>query len=189
MALKFIEKFRSKKGDVEVSESAESIESTESVSPTESTESTESGEEKSSTQDLQGKVMKYLAENAEKLKKWYSDAQLSEKLAKVAKKVGAAVIYPVLLLYNLYKSPDTPAQSKMMIIAPLAYFILPVDIIPDALVGLGFTDDALAMMAALKRLASSLTPEIFEQTREMHKNLIGELDNAIVKKIEDEIAL
>jgi hypothetical protein len=44
------------------------------------------------------------------------------------------------------------------------------------------------MMAALKRLSSSLTPEIFEQTREMHKNLIGELDNAIVKKIEDEIA-
>ena len=169
MALKFIDKFRSKEADLEVSES------------------TESGEERYSIQDLQEKVMKYLAENTEKLKKWFSDAQLSEKLAKVAKKVGAAILYPVLLLYNLYKSPNTPAQAKMMIIAPLAYFILPVDMIPDALVGLGYTDDAVAIMAALKGLASSLTPEIFEQTREMHKNLIGELDNAIVKKIEDEI--
>jgi uncharacterized membrane protein YkvA (DUF1232 family) len=170
MALKFIDKFRSKDADVELSES------------------TETGEKGYSIQDLQEKVMTYLAENAEKLKKWYSDAQLSEKLAKVAKKVGTTILYPVLLLYNLYKSPNTSTQTKMMIMAPLAYFILPVDIIPDALVGLGFTDDALAMMAALKRLSSSLTPEIFEQTREMHKNLIGELDNAIVKKIEDEIA-
>lgn len=169
MALKFIDKFRSKDADVELSES------------------TETGEKGYSIQDLQEKVMTYLAGNTEKLKKWYSDAQLSEKLAKVAKKVGAAVIYPVLLLYNLYKSPDTPAQSKMMIIAPLAYFILPVDIIPDALVGLGFTDDALAMMAALKRLSSSFTPEIFEQTKEMQRQLIGSIDEEAIKKIEDDI--
>lgn len=140
-----------------------------------------------STAELQEKVVKYLAENTDKLKKWFSDAQLSEKLGKVAKKVGSAILYPVLLLYNLYKSPDTSAKDKMMIIAPLAYFILPIDLIPDAIVGLGFADDGLAVMTALKTLATSMTPEIFEQTKLMHKNLIGDIDEQVAKQIEDEI--
>lgn len=140
-----------------------------------------------STAELQDKVVKYLAENTDKLKKWFSDAQLSEKLGKVAKKVGSAILYPVLLLYNLYKSPDTSAKDKMTIIAPLAYFILPIDLIPDAIVGLGFADDGLAVMTALKTLATSMTPEIFEQTKLMHKNLIGDIDEQVAKQIEDEI--
>ena len=64
---------------------------------------------------------------------------------------------------------------------------MPVDIIPDALVGLGFTDDALAMMAALKRLSSSFTPEIFEQTKEKQRQLIDSIDEEAIKKIEDDI--
>lgn len=137
--------------------------------------------------ELQEKVSIYLVDNADKLKKWFSDSQLSEKLGKVAKKVGSTILYPVLLLYNLYKSPNTSAKDKLMIVAPLAYFILPVDLIPDAIVGLGFADDGVAIMAALKSLASSMTPEIFEHTKAMHKNLIGDIDTGIAEKIEDEI--
>lgn len=140
-----------------------------------------------STAELQEKVGKYLVENADKLKKWFSDAQLSEKLTKVARKVGVVILYPVLLLYNLYKSPSTSTKDKMMIIAPLAYFILPIDLVPDAIIGLGFADDGLAIMTALKTLTSSITPEIFEQTKVMHKNLVGNIDDKVVKKIEDEI--
>lgn len=138
--------------------------------------------------ELQEKVSIYLAENADKLKKWFSDAQLGEKLGKVAKKVGSVILYPVLLLYNLYKSPNTSAKDKLMIVAPLAYFILPIDLIPDVIVGLGFADDGVAVMAALKSLASSMTPEIIEQTKSMHKDLIGDVDASVAEKIENEIA-
>ena len=86
-----------------------------------------------STSELQEKVGKYIVENADKLNKWFSDAQLSEKLTKVVRKVGVVILYPVLLLYNLYKSPSTSTKDKMMIIAPLAYFILPLDLVPDAI--------------------------------------------------------
>jgi uncharacterized membrane protein YkvA (DUF1232 family) len=78
-------------------------------------------------------------------------------------------------------------MDKLMIVAPLAYFILPIDLVPDAIVGLGFADDGVALMAALKSLVSSMAPEIFEQTRAMHKNLIGDIDVSAVEKIENEI--
>ena len=39
-----------------------------------------------STAELQEKVSKFLADNNDKLKKWFSDNQLEEKLSKVAKK-------------------------------------------------------------------------------------------------------
>ena len=170
MALKFIEKLKLKEDQIEKSEVDESV------------------EDNDPKMEMHEKVSIYLAENADKLKKWFSDAQLNEKLGKVAKKVGSAILYPVLLLYNLYKSPNTSAKDKLIIVAPLAYFILPVDLIPDAIVGLGFADDGVAVMAALKSLASSMTPEIFEQTKTMHKNLIGDIDSSVAEKIEDEIA-
>ena len=145
-------------------------------------------EEVSSTENLPEKVTVYLAENGDKLKKWFSDAQLSVKLGKVAKKVGSVILYPVLLLYNMYKSPSTSSKDKLMIIAPLAYFILPIDLIPDMILGLGYADDGIAVMAALKAITSSMTPEIIEQTKLMHKNLIGEIDPDIAENIESEIA-
>lgn len=145
-------------------------------------------EGESSTENLQEKITVYLAENGDKLKKWFSEAQLSIKLGKVAKKVGSVILYPVLLLYNMYKSPSTSSKDKLMIIAPLAYFILPIDLIPDMILGLGYADDGIAVMAALKVNTSSITPEIIEQTKLMHKNLIGEIDPNIAENIENEMA-
>ena len=75
-----------------------------------------------------------------------------------------------------------------MIIAPLAYFILPIDLIPDMILGLGYADDGIAVMAALKAITTSITPEIIEQTKLMHKNLIGEIDPNIAENIENEMA-
>ena len=145
-------------------------------------------EGESSTENLQEKITVYLAENGDKLKKWFSEAQLSIKLGKVAKKVGSVILYPVLLLYNMYKSPSTSSKDKLMIIAPLAYFILPIDLIPDMILGLGYADDGIAVMAALKAITTSITPEIIEQTKLMHKNLIGEIDPNIAENIENEMA-
>lgn len=145
-------------------------------------------EGESSTENLQEKITVYLAENGDKLKKWFSEAQLSIKLGKVAKKVGSVILYPVLLLYNMYKSPSTSSKDKLMIIAPLAYFILPIDLIPDMILGLGYADDGIAVMAALKAITTSITPEIIEQTKLMHKNLIGEIDPNIAENIESEMA-
>lgn len=49
--------------------------------------------------------------------------------------------------------PATPKHVKAVLLAALAYFILPLDTIPDFLVGLGFTDDAAVLYAAMRTLA------------------------------------
>ena len=38
--------------------------------------------------------------------------------------------------------PATPIRVRAMLLAAIAYFILPLDLIPDIVAGLGFADDA-----------------------------------------------
>ncbi|MBM3502933.1 MAG: DUF1232 domain-containing protein [Alphaproteobacteria bacterium] len=55
----------------------------------------------------------------------------------------------VLAAYYCAVDPTTPARVKVAIFGALAYFITPIDAIPDFLVGLGFTDDATVLMATI----------------------------------------
>ncbi|MFN4023305.1 MAG: YkvA family protein [Hyphomonas sp.] len=72
---------------------------------------------------------------------------LLPKLARLAGKLpfaddlGAA--------YYCARDPLTPAKAKAVLFAAAAYFVMPVDLIPDVVVGLGFTDDATVLATAL----------------------------------------
>jgi uncharacterized membrane protein YkvA (DUF1232 family) len=49
-----------------------------------------------------------------------------------------------------------PTGSILMIIATIIYFVSPIDIIPDFLVGLGIIDDAAVIGFTLKQISSDL---------------------------------
>ncbi len=89
----------------------------------------------------------------------YSDDGLWEKIRKVAKKAGRDVIRMALVLYYTLKSQKVNVRDKAIIIGALGYFILPVDLIPDFIPALGFTDDLAALMLAFKAITESITPE------------------------------
>ncbi len=108
---------------------------------------------------------------------------MDEKIASVAKKAGGIIIYPAILLYNVLKSPQTPLQDKMFIMAPLAYFILPADIIPDFIAGMGLADDGLAIVKSLQTISSSITIEIQEATKLQCEEIFGELDEDLLDQI------
>lgn len=55
--------------------------------------------------------------------------------------------------------PATPTRVKGILLAALAYFVLPFDAIPDFIAGLGFTDDAAVLAMALSLVARHVTPE------------------------------
>ena len=139
------------------------------------------------TQDLQEKVTEFITHKGEDLKQWYSVNQIQDKLEEVAKKVGTAVIYPVLLLYNLLNSTNITAHDKMLIIAPLAYFILPADLIPDVILGAGYVDDGAAIMTCLQKLSTLITSEVIEQTNKQYQQMIGKVDAEVVEKITKQI--
>jgi uncharacterized membrane protein YkvA (DUF1232 family) len=60
---------------------------------------------------------------------------------------------------------DTPLPVKATLVGAIAYFVLPIDAIPDVLPVLGFTDDAAVLAAAIKLVASHIRPEHKEAAR------------------------
>ncbi|HEY9219837.1 MAG TPA: YkvA family protein [Phenylobacterium sp.] len=74
------------------------------------------------------------------------------KMRKVAAKLPFA--NDLVSVWFCARDPDTPTTAKGMMLAALAYFILPADAIPDVLAIIGYTDDA-AVIAALLALVGS----------------------------------
>jgi uncharacterized membrane protein YkvA (DUF1232 family) len=62
--------------------------------------------------------------------------------------------------------PDTPLKAKGILLAALAYFIMPVDVLPDVLLGLGFTDDLTVLATAYGLIRSHIKPEHIERARQ-----------------------
>lgn len=52
---------------------------------------------------------------------------------------------------------ETPSKVRGTLLAALAYFILPLDLLPDFILGLGFTDDLAVIMAAIGAVRSNIT--------------------------------
>ena len=60
----------------------------------------------------------------------------------------------------------TPMKAKGILVGALAYFILPFDVVPDFILGLGFTDDMAVLFAALNVIRTHLKPSHREQARD-----------------------
>ena len=60
----------------------------------------------------------------------------------------------------------TPAYVRAVLFGALAYFVMPADLIPDFIAGLGFTDDATVLMAAFSAVRSHLKLEHRTRARE-----------------------
>lgn len=95
----------------------------------------------------------------------YSEESLMTKISRFAKKAGLNTTYYVLLLYTMLISGKTALKDKAVIIGALGYFICPIDLIPDIMIGTGFLDDASILMFALTTISSSITPEIRSDAR------------------------
>lgn len=53
----------------------------------------------------------------------------------------------------------TPPYVRAVLLGAVAYFVLPADMVPDFLPGLGFTDDASVLAAAIAAVGRHLGPE------------------------------
>ncbi|HHS89368.1 MAG TPA: DUF1232 domain-containing protein, partial [Rhodobacteraceae bacterium] len=59
----------------------------------------------------------------------------------------------VIAAYYCALDPLTPFTVRATLIAVLAYFVVPIDAIPDFLSGLGFADDAAVLASTLAMLS------------------------------------
>ena len=105
-------------------------------------------------------------EEYSKYKSSYTEENLQTKLKKYGKKIGVNTTYYILLLYQMIVSNTVSIADKAIIIAALGYFISPLDIIPDIIIGTGFIDDVSVMLIALRQVIKNITPEIKQQAKE-----------------------
>lgn len=54
--------------------------------------------------------------------------------------------------------PKTPTKVRGVLMAALAYFVVPTDLIPDVLLGVGFTDDATVLATAIGIVSGHIKP-------------------------------
>ena len=111
---------------------------------------------------------------ANQFEKYYSQDGFWKKLLNFARAAGQEVVEHALSLYYTAQAPDTPAWAKTAIYGVLGYFIFPVDVIPDLIPGVGFSDDLGAMVTALATVAAHVTPEIKARAKEKAAEWFGE---------------
>lgn len=78
-----------------------------------------------------------------------------QKLLKVAGQIPFAE--DLAAAYYCAVDPSTPSRVKGVLFAALAYFVVPVDAIPDFVAGFGFTDDAAVLAIAIGLVSRHIT--------------------------------
>ena len=119
--------------------------------------------------------------------KHYNEKSFWRKIKKVGSAAGQQVVYAALLLYYVMKDPAVEMKHKIIIAAALGYFILPVDAIPDIVPLLGYTDDFGALILALTKIYTAITPEIKEKAQTKMKSWFEKVDENLLLGLEKRI--
>ncbi len=90
-------------------------------------------------------------------------AEFWSKIRNLARKVPFAE--NVVAAAYCASDPTTPAKMRLLIVGAIAYFIMPVDAIPDILPLIGFTDDAAVIAATIATVRAHLTEVHYEKAR------------------------
>ncbi len=101
-----------------------------------------------------------MAESTQGYEQSYSEPSFWRKCAGVLTSAGADVIENALLLFYALKRPETPLWARTAILGALGYFISPLDVIPDTVPILGFTDDLGVLVAAVGSVAPYVDDEV-----------------------------
>jgi uncharacterized membrane protein YkvA (DUF1232 family) len=88
------------------------------------------------------------------------EGEVREKFWRTAKKAARQIPFmeDVVAAYYCAMDKNTPLRAKGILVAALGYFVLPVDMVPDFVLGLGFTDDIAVLTAAITAVSAHITP-------------------------------
>ena len=84
----------------------------------------------------------------------------SNIILKILIKAGRSIAKPALEVLEMAIDPLTPTNVRISLIASLAYLIMPLDLLPDFMPVVGFSDDFVALTAVLSIWSKYKTPDI-----------------------------
>jgi uncharacterized membrane protein YkvA (DUF1232 family) len=94
-------------------------------------------------------------------------------LSKAALSAGRKTLLTALTLFYCLQDRDTPTWAKGVIIGALGYLVLPTDLVPDFLPGIGYGDDWGALVAALGTVAAYIKDEHKSRAIAQVQRLLG----------------
>ena len=84
----------------------------------------------------------------------------SNIILKILIKAGRSIAKPALEVLEMAIDPLTPTNVRISLITALAYLIMPLDLFPDFMPVVGFSDDFVALTAVLSIWSKYMTPAI-----------------------------
>ena len=112
----------------------------------------------------------------------FSPSDFVDKVARIAKRAGAKLVYAALILYYTLQSDKVSKADKALIVGALGYMISPLDAVPDAIPIVGLTDDLAVLVYVLKKVWVNVEPEIKDKAR---ARLSKWFDEDEIKEIDD----
>ncbi|MDO4769716.1 MAG: YkvA family protein [Brachymonas sp.] len=83
------------------------------------------------------------------------------------------MLHKALLLYYAAQNPRTPKWAKTAIYGALLYFVSPLDVLPDVLPGVGYTDDLWVLAAALATVSFYVDETVRSQAAQRLQAWLG----------------
>lgn len=80
----------------------------------------------------------------------------------------------IVTAYYCALDEKTPAHAKGILLAALAYFVLPIDIVPDFIVTIGFGDDIAILTAAIATLRNHMTEDQRKAARKSIADMLSD---------------
>ncbi|MCW5696259.1 MAG: DUF1232 domain-containing protein [Bauldia sp.] len=79
---------------------------------------------------------------------------------KTFRRAARSIPFSEEVVAGYYAATDraTPGRVRATLLAALAYFVLPMDAIPDFIVGIGFGDDATVLLTTLAMVRAHIRP-------------------------------
>jgi uncharacterized membrane protein YkvA (DUF1232 family) len=105
--------------------------------------------------------------------RWYSAPRLWRTLMKAAVSAGRKTLLTALTLFYCLQDRDTPTWAKGVIVGALGYLVLPTDLVPDLIPGVGYGDDWGALVAALGTVAAYIKDEHKMKATRQVERLLG----------------
>ena len=103
----------------------------------------------------------------------YDEKGFWSKVKEVVLQGGRTVLEKALWLYYAAQRPETPAWAKVTCYTALAYFVAPVDAIPDVAPGVGFSDDLMVLASAITAIAMHIDAEVKRKAEATLKDWFG----------------
>ena len=86
-------------------------------------------------------------------------------LLRLLRRAGRALAQPALECLELLLDADTPPQVRLTVMAALTYLLMPMDLLPDLLPAVGFSDDLVALTTLLGTCWRHRTPAIRQRAQ------------------------